>query len=422
VAQTIDQFYIQIAKKTNMSDLAKSNVRFANETLQNLDFFGENINFLGVGSPNAVNTVQSSNVFRNGLMYVLDPSKQMEEKGLARARAGGFFKSFTTAEEAKGLRKVGLPFQGRQSIYLNPNIFANPQANPFKTIFHEIGHAASFASGASGEKTSLISRAQAGLSDTETTLTHGKIVDLVTDLLQGNAREEGRAEQFAFESLQRKFSSDIARGKAVSIDDLLTTSHVSYLEPSNWDRYLRPNKGLIGDAIRRMEGFTESSFNEVLDDISHRAKAVAIGTVHGHHKMISGELGSKISLRSEDAVLQMMDRVKDAGKRDKLLTIIEDSSEKVIKQNRRVVLGESMGATISSSGSIDTRLIAASVESNAVPQTIEEAVSVAVKRSGATGRLLHAASQASIAVAAGTSNSAALRGAGAALSILRGVI
>jgi len=68
------------------------------------------------------------------------------------------------------------------------------------------------------------------------------------------------------------------------------------------------------------------------------------------------------------------------------------------------------------------RTVAARVASNAVPQSIEEGVSVAVRRSGATGRLLNAASQASSAVAAGTSNSAALRGAGAALSILRGVI
>jgi len=68
------------------------------------------------------------------------------------------------------------------------------------------------------------------------------------------------------------------------------------------------------------------------------------------------------------------------------------------------------------------KTVAARVASNAVPQTIEEGVSVAVRRSGATGKLLNAASQASSAVAAGTSNSAALRGAGAALSILRGVI
>lgn len=68
------------------------------------------------------------------------------------------------------------------------------------------------------------------------------------------------------------------------------------------------------------------------------------------------------------------------------------------------------------------KTVAARVASNAVPQTIEESVSVAVRRSGATGKLLNAASQASSAVAAGTSNSAALRGAGAALSILRGVI
>ena len=66
--------------------------------------------------------------------------------------------------------------------------------------------------------------------------------------------------------------------------------------------------------------------------------------------------------------------------------------------------------------------VAARVASKEIPKTIEEGVSVAVRRSGATEGLLRAASQASGAVAAGTSNSAGLRGAGAALSILRGVI
>jgi|688.fasta_scaffold20389_5 hypothetical protein len=66
--------------------------------------------------------------------------------------------------------------------------------------------------------------------------------------------------------------------------------------------------------------------------------------------------------------------------------------------------------------------VAARVASKQIPRTVEEGVAVAVRRSGATEGLLRAASQASGAVAAGTSNSAGLRGAGAALSILRGVI
>jgi hypothetical protein len=66
--------------------------------------------------------------------------------------------------------------------------------------------------------------------------------------------------------------------------------------------------------------------------------------------------------------------------------------------------------------------VAARVASKQIPRTVEEGVAVSVRRSGATEGLLRAASQASGAVAAGTSNSAGLRGAGAALSILRGVI
>ena len=66
--------------------------------------------------------------------------------------------------------------------------------------------------------------------------------------------------------------------------------------------------------------------------------------------------------------------------------------------------------------------VAARVASNRVPETVEETVAVARRASGATEGLLRAGTQASAAVAAGTSNSALLKQAGAALTILKSAI
>ena len=63
--------------------------------------------------------------------------------------------------------------------------------------------------------------------------------------------------------------------------------------------------------------------------------------------------------------------------------------------------------------------VAARVASKEIPQTVEEGVEVAVRRSGATRGLLEASTEASSHVASGTGGSRMLRTAGAALSILR---
>lgn len=67
----------------------------------------------------------------------------------------------------------------------------------------------------------------------------------------------------------------------------------------------------------------------------------------------------------------------------------------------------------------DTTAIAARVSSRAIPETIEESLEKVVQRSGASSRLLGAATDASAAVAGGMNNSGALRGAGTALTVLR---
>lgn len=68
----------------------------------------------------------------------------------------------------------------------------------------------------------------------------------------------------------------------------------------------------------------------------------------------------------------------------------------------------------------DTAAIAARVSSRTIPETIEEGLEKVVQRSGASSRLLGAATDASAAVAGGMNNSGALRSAGTALTILKG--
>ena len=79
--------------------------------------------------------------------------------------------------------------------------------------------------------------------------------------------------------------------------------------------------------------------------------------------------------------------------------------------------GEALEAKVAQYGD-SMENTAARVANRQVPQTVEEGVEVAVRRSGATRGLLEASTEASH-VASGTGGSRMLRTAGAALSILR---
>jgi len=68
----------------------------------------------------------------------------------------------------------------------------------------------------------------------------------------------------------------------------------------------------------------------------------------------------------------------------------------------------------------DTAAIAARVSSRAVAETVEEGVEKVVRHSGATGRLLGAATEASAAVAGGINSAGSLRNIGTALTVLKG--
>lgn len=92
------------------------------------------------------------------------------------------------------------------------------------------------------------------------------------------------------------------------------------------------------------------------------------------------------------------------------------SSKEIFTQ--RGFKGEELEAKVSQYGD-SMENTAWRVANRQVPQTVEEGVEVAVRRSGATRGLLEASTEASSHVASGTGGSRMLRTAGAALSILR---
>lgn len=92
------------------------------------------------------------------------------------------------------------------------------------------------------------------------------------------------------------------------------------------------------------------------------------------------------------------------------------SSKEIFTQ--RGFRGEALEAKVAQYGD-SMENTAARVANRQVPQTVEEGVEVAVRRSGATRGLLEASTEASSHVASGTGGSRMLRTAGAALSILR---
>jgi hypothetical protein len=159
----------------------------------------------------------------------------------------------------------------------------------------------------------------------------------------------------------------------------------------------------------------------------------------GAHKPMAG-LSSRGKAGIVEGGIEVSSGVQDAesilkrGLKDPSQRLAEDVQfawmEKVIKEDSaRVAAGqvpirEIYGETaykMSFGAEEDTAAIAARVSSRTIPETIEEGLEKVVQRSGASSRLLGAATEASAAVAGGMNNSGALRGAGTALTVLRGL-
>lgn len=405
MAQNINDFYIQLGKRSRNKNI-ESIVEKLNASLSQTNI-GRAVSFIGSGSKDSINSTLVDNILRRGSIFAIDPNQK--NSAFSRNSRGSYSNKLSAnqleqlkKEKIKKIPKLGKPTSLSEGIYLNTNnLMRSDFVSAMKTVYHEMGHAASYASGAAQESINLRTDSLNKLKDSSK-LTFGEIKDLTTDIMRAHAHEEGRAEQFAIETLQKR---QLASGK-VSSESIVKRMHLSYMDPSNYDKYLSHYSDTIKGALSRMEGYNPSDLSKLLEDVNSSAKASAIGSMHGHFRMISGDFGPLVKEKADSHLSNFLDKIADPQKGAHFAEIIQKESDEIVKSGRRVVLGEPLQGAITSQTS-GTLLAAAE---DAMPK-------VARSVRSETDNLLKAASRAAEAVV--KKDSAGMRLAGAAATILR---
>lgn len=405
MAQNINDFYIQLGKRTKNKNV-KNIIEQLNENLSQTKL-GKSVNFIGSGSKDAINSTLVDNILRRGTIFAINPHKKISAFSKT---SRGSYSNILSANQLKQLKKekikkinrLGKSVSFNEGIYINSNnLMRSDFVSGLKTVYHEIGHAASYASGAAQESLSL---RQASLSklDSSSKLTFGEIKDLTTDIMRTHAFEEGRAEQFAIETLQKR---QLDSGK-VSSESIVKRMHLSYMDPGSYDNYLSRYNDSIKGALSRMDGYNQSDLPKLLEDIHSSAKNSAIGSMHGHFRMISGDFGPLVKEKADSHLSNFLDKIADPQKRAHFAEIIQKESDEIVQSGRKVILGEPIQAAITSGTS--GRLLAAA----------EDTLPKAVRSIGSqTNDLIKAAGLAAKAVT--NKDSAGMRIAGAAATIFR---
>jgi len=338
---------------------------------------------------------------------------------------GKFEEGFSLLDENPSSLRVGevKNFIGINAAKINEGKIFGPSM----TAFHEFGHTATKVAGLQGSVHDLtylntVSHSGVPIVDDPNLLTNKYINDMVTRSL-----EESRAETYSFNKL---FQSDkmlgIGKGESVFTAGYYSgfgtgdhgiehPFHFTYGQRAMEDlkRNLKPGQTfdemdtiIRGDihanaAIVSTVGFgkgDESQLPRMQEHISN----VRSNILEKH--------GEKYALEYDEA-LQQYGRLGRLGMSSDPKLISEATARSAAEQAARALPDE-----ISFSIGGESSKISARIASKEMPKTIEEGISVAVRRGG-TRELLAAGSHAAQAVA--HNDSAAMRLAGAAATILR---
>lgn len=414
MSQSMDRFLIKPIEKDPLLRLnfVESNIRYLNNLTREVPFSTYVHHFGAFGEGGEITHVsrKMDDVFKTGAIFGTskENKKFVKAFGYAEesiAKIAGFFSPRLVADSTKYLEKTAIVNQygntPGQSIFINLGIATKP-SHMTKTLYHEIGHAASSTHGIFniGKKTELDSARilLKELADSGKGIDSETITSIMKKTLGVYAMEEGRAEQFSYEHLNRV----IGAGQKIDLESIKP----SYLDTEHWDEYINIIKKNLGE-------FDEIKYLD--PEIAEVAKMHAIGIVHGHTKMVSGEVGQHVGRRADIAVRGVFASMQATHGMEVLTgykKVAREASDSVQRGGYRVVFSDTLMPVM---GKISENIL----EHAADPISIHSAEESAEFLGRQTGHLLEVASQASHAVASGARGSRVLRTAGAALSILR---
>ena len=322
--------------------------------------------------------------------------------------------------------------QNNPFIALSPSMFTRKTAERHgvtqapHTVFHELGHAASDYAGGVDYPHGLTYLPEndgklSNIFDENKARTNAYINGIVERSL-----EESRANTYSYDKL---FQSDKMLEQVGSEDLVFRDPYTAGFEILDEKKGpYHPFKETYGDHemdyVLKKFG-TDPSFDAT--------EAMLRGEIHGNAAMLStvglgkGEESQlpRIQQRISDTRLRILEQHGEryASEYDEALSkygrlgrFSISADPELISETKALWANPT---TFPLSPAASPGKVSARIASKEMPQTIEEGVGIATRRSGATRGLLAASTEASSHVASGTGGSRMLRTAGAALSILR---
>lgn len=220
------------------------------------------------------------------------------------------------------LKKQGInvPSGAREISYLSPDVINSGLISGSKTVVHEIGHSATKRSGKYYEK---VTKPRQLFDDSVRSISgsasinlekFSEIFDSYLNAMQAHGFEEGRADSFAVENLQRGMSK-----KGMSADSISTTFNEfssGYSKAGGFENYssrfeldLENTIQKLGRSINDVEGPISGKQNltpkQLLKEITMKGRVKASGTYGGVLKNISGPAGEGISKSVDSSILLM---------------------------------------------------------------------------------------------------------------------
>jgi len=365
-------------------------------------------------------------ISRNTRGVIAGPQESLTHFG--REFRGGFYSPWGDNEGLASLLGKKLEFgKTNPLIGLSASMFQRKEQEIFgstytpHTVLHELGHAASAYSSSLGDTHGLTYLPE---SRTNGYISRNKIrTNAYINGVVEKSLEESRANTYAYDKL---FQSDEMLKKA-GAEDLV------FRDPYSSGFYT------IGEEQVPYHPFKDTYGDSIMDDVLARfgsdpsfdaTEAMIRGEIHGNAAMLStvglgkGEESQlpRIQQRISDTRLRILEQHGEryASEYDEALSqygrlgrFSLSADPKLISETKALSANPII---FSLSPAASSSKMSARVASKEIPKTIEEGISVAVRRGG-TRELLAAGSHAAQAVA--HNDSAAMRLAGAAATILR---
>lgn len=307
-------------------------------------------------------SVEGKRLASDTILAVVDPA------AYKKARLGKLrYAHHTTidSDHREFLKKQGINVgpTTRGIAYINPDVINTEKSGSIISavgpIVHEIGHGASKQSGIYGttfrRSKEFYNRTLDDLEDRFATADDFSILasDYI-DVMKQHAFEEGRAQSFSIESIQKgmldigydaeRVSTSLSRETSGYIKPIGFTNYSSRYEPK-----LRSILKQIGQDVKIVQGPLSGKVNltsnELMDEITLLARTRAAATFSGVLKNISGPAGEAISKTVDyntEYLKAHLDETMDPIKSERLKAVMDDAME---SSKGRQVLVDTAGST-----------------------------------------------------------------------------